>query len=55
VSGDPDTVHEAGVSARGRVGVNEVSILDDDLEDWIVNWPLQVPGKVRKGSRETNR
>ena len=47
VSGDPDTVHEAGVSVRGRVGASEVDVPDDGLEDWIVNWPLQVPRKAR--------
>ena len=36
VSGDPDTVHQAGVSVRGRV----VSERDtDDLEGRVVGWP----------------
>lgn len=35
VSGDPRTVHEAGISVRGRV-ISEVGV--DDLEDYIVDW-----------------
>ena len=36
VSGDPKTVHEAGISVRGRV----VSERDtDDLEGRVVGWP----------------
>ncbi len=36
VSGDPNTVHDAGISVRGRV----VSERDtDDLENHIVSWP----------------
>ncbi len=36
VSGDPNTVHEAGISVRGRV-VDERKA--GDLEDYIVDWP----------------
>jgi uncharacterized protein len=36
VSGDPETVHEAGISVRGRT----VSERDtDDLENHVVSWP----------------
>ncbi len=36
VSGDPDTVHTAGISVRGRI----VSERDtDDLENHVVSWP----------------
>jgi len=36
VSGDPDTVHHAGISVRGRI----VSERDtDDLENHVVSWP----------------
>ncbi len=38
VSGDPDSVHRAGVSVRGRV-VGEADQSDDDLEARIVTWP----------------
>ena len=39
ISGDPNTVHEAGVSVRGRVQGTENEIADADLEDHIVQWP----------------
>ncbi|MBK9083400.1 MAG: YcgN family cysteine cluster protein [Rhizobiales bacterium] len=43
VSGNPETVHEAGVSARGRVAVNEDDIPDDQSVDFIVTWPTRWP------------
>ena len=42
LSGDPDSVHAAGVSVRGRT-VTEIGIPIDDYEDHEVNWPMQVP------------
>ena len=36
VSGDPETVHRAGVSVRGRAVPEAVA---GDLEDHIVHWP----------------
>jgi len=36
VSGDPETVHQAGVSVRGRIMDEDDA---DDLEDHIVDWP----------------
>ena len=48
VSGDPETVHTAGVSVRGRVGASEVDVPDEDLEDYIVNWPLKLPKAARQ-------
>jgi uncharacterized cysteine cluster protein YcgN (CxxCxxCC family) len=47
LSGDPETVHAAGVSVRGRVAANEKDVPDERLEDFIVSWP----GKVPKGAR----
>ena len=38
VSGDPETVHRAGVSVRGRAVPEAVA---GDLEDHIVRWPEQ--------------
>jgi len=37
VSGDPDSVHRAGISVRGRV-VSEQYIHADDLEARLVSW-----------------
>ncbi len=48
VSGDPQTVHAAGVSVRGRVRASEDDVPDAELENYIVNWP----GKVPKGARK---
>ncbi len=42
VSGDPETVHQAGISVRGRVGAIEDEVPDDDLEDRIVSWPVRM-------------
>jgi len=46
VSGDPETVHIAGASVRGRVGASEVDVPDRDLEDHIVKWPLKLPKRA---------
>jgi hypothetical protein len=48
VSGDPETVHEAGISVRGRVKASEEDVPEDQLEDWIVNWPLRTPKSARR-------
>jgi uncharacterized protein len=40
VSGRPETVHEAGVSVRGRVGAREGDVPPEDLEDRVVDWPV---------------
>jgi uncharacterized cysteine cluster protein YcgN (CxxCxxCC family) len=48
VSGSPETVHQAGVSVRGRVTASEKDVPDAKLEDYIVSWP----GKVPKGARK---
>ena len=48
VSGDPKTVHQAGVSVRGKVGASEVDVPDDQLEDHLVSWPLKWPKGARR-------
>ncbi|MGV8837404.1 YcgN family cysteine cluster protein [Cellvibrio sp.] len=37
ISGDPESVHSAGISVRGRV-VHENTVDLDDLEDHVVRW-----------------
>jgi uncharacterized cysteine cluster protein YcgN (CxxCxxCC family) len=39
VSGDPETVHRAGISLRGRAVVEE-KVADEALSDHIVDWPV---------------
>jgi uncharacterized cysteine cluster protein YcgN (CxxCxxCC family) len=51
ISGDPNTVHEAGVSVRGRVQGTEGEIADADLEDHIVQWPALLPKRARLKKR----
>jgi uncharacterized cysteine cluster protein YcgN (CxxCxxCC family) len=48
VSGDPDTVHAAGVSVRGRLSGSEQEISDAELEDHIVQWPVRLPKRARE-------
>lgn len=55
VSGDPDTVHAAGVSVRGRVSTSEDNVPDDELEDYIVSWPGKVPKAARAAGRRLRR
>ncbi len=47
-SGSRETVHEAGVSVRGRETISEVGIPDEALENYIVQWPGRVPKAARK-------
>ena len=44
---DPDTVHTAGVSVRGRVRLDEDAVPEQHYEDHIVDWPLRVPRRAR--------
>jgi len=54
VSGDPETVHVAGISVRGRT-LSEADVPDTELEDHVVEWPGEVPDApppARKGRRK---
>jgi uncharacterized cysteine cluster protein YcgN (CxxCxxCC family) len=53
ISGDPESVHAAGVSVRGR-SIPETGIADEDFESYIVQWPGRSPprsGINRKKSK----
>lgn len=39
VSGDPETVHRAGISVRDRV-ISETEVSEAEAEDRVVKWPL---------------
>jgi uncharacterized cysteine cluster protein YcgN (CxxCxxCC family) len=47
VSGDPDTVHRAGISVRGRT-LSEQDIPADELDTRVIRW-------VKTGPHRTNR
>jgi uncharacterized protein len=48
VSGDADTVHQAGISVRGRVPDLEDTVADGSLDRRIVDWPLRIPKRARR-------
>jgi uncharacterized protein len=49
VSGDPETVHYAAVSVRGRV-IGEDDIPEAELEDRVVDWPARAPSQRLSGN-----
>lgn len=51
VSGDPNSVHDAGVSVRGRVYGTEDEVPDDQLQDHIVQWPARLPKRAKLKAR----
>ena len=48
VSGSPDTVHAAGISARGRTFAGEDDLPVERYPDRIVAWPWRVPSAARR-------
>lgn len=51
VSGSRDTVHEAGVSVRGRVAASEDDVPFSEVLDYIVDWPGKIPKKAKNPPR----
>jgi uncharacterized cysteine cluster protein YcgN (CxxCxxCC family) len=51
VSGSPETVHEAGISVRGRVTASEADVPDSELGNYIVRWPGRWPRGAKRKPR----
>jgi uncharacterized protein len=50
VSGSYETVHDAGISVRGRISAFEHDIPVEDLLDHLVKWPNKIPKSAHKQS-----
>jgi len=46
VSGDPGSVHAAGISAKDRT-ISEEVVAVADFEDHLVTWPAEIPRRAR--------
>jgi uncharacterized protein len=55
VSGDPESVHAAGISVRARVSADEDAVPDAKLADHIVAWPRKWPKGSKSPMRPPNR
>ena len=51
VSGDPDSVHAAGVSVRGRLRGDETQIGVEQLENYVVRWPIRLPKRAKEAKK----
>jgi len=47
VSGDPESVHRAGVSVRERISASEDDLTPDQIVERIVRWPMKWPRRSR--------
>jgi len=45
ISGDPDTIHTAGLSVRGRLET-EIGVTVEEYEDRLVSWPARETGEL---------
>ena len=41
-------MHTAGVSVRGKMSGTEETIRDEDLEDYLCDWPMEVPMAAKR-------
>jgi uncharacterized protein len=48
VSGDPETVHAAGVSVRGKVSATDRQVGEGEWEEHLVRWPARFPKGARR-------
>jgi uncharacterized cysteine cluster protein YcgN (CxxCxxCC family) len=55
VSGDPETVHIAGISVRGRVTASEKDVPDSKLDEYVVSWPGKWPKGAKRKPAASNR
>jgi hypothetical protein len=46
VSGVPESVEQAGVSAKGRIAAGEDDVPISDYPDHIVRWPMRAPKRA---------
>ena len=53
ISGNPESVHDAGISVRGRI-VSEIGMSDDDMEDRLVKWPMSCKVRHRDSNQQTS-
>lgn len=51
ISGSSASVHDAGVSVRGRVEASETDVRLDDYPEHIVRWPGQIPRPVKRRAK----
>jgi uncharacterized protein len=52
VSGDPDTVHLAGVSVRARARFSEEEVSADETQERLVSWPVRLPKAAQSPLRK---
>jgi uncharacterized cysteine cluster protein YcgN (CxxCxxCC family) len=48
VSGDPESVHRAGISVRKRISASEDDLNPDQIVERIVRWPNRWPRRKRR-------